>query len=99
MTRLLRRIAPFLALCLSLAVSACAVPGGQAPVHMTLTPVSFSQLPGWQADHAAQAMPAFLESCRRFSLSPQDLDLGGEGIARQLAGQGADWAAACAEAR
>lgn len=100
MTRRLRRVAPFLCLALTLVVAGCALPRATtAQVEMTLTPVSFSQIPGWSADRLSQALPAFLQDCTRFSLSPPDLALGGEGLAKRMAGQGADWRAACTAAR
>ena len=39
-----------------------AIPSGAGPA---LTPVGFDRLPGWSADRAAQAVPAFLAGCVR----------------------------------
>lgn len=57
---------------------------------LTLAPVAFQDLPGWQADRVAEALPALLRSCGRVSALP--------------AGQSpdsapADWAGVCDAAR
>ncbi|MEJ0019783.1 MAG: MltA domain-containing protein [Acetobacteraceae bacterium] len=41
-------------------LAGCAAP---QPDRLTLEPVPYSDLPGWQADHAAAALPALRESC------------------------------------
>ena len=61
--------------------------------------VSFDDLPGWNADQIAEALPAFKLSCTRFSLLPQDQKLGGSGIAARLGGKVGDWMPACTAAR
>ncbi len=85
-----------------LALAGCAVPPpltGAASSHAILTPVAFSALPGWQADHLSQAMPAFKLGCTRLAMSPPDQSLGGDGTAATLGGQAADWGGVCAAAR
>ncbi|MGH6990853.1 MAG: murein transglycosylase, partial [Stellaceae bacterium] len=42
-------------------VSGCVTPTPPKP-KLTLKPVSFTQLPGWHADHVARAIPALLKS-------------------------------------
>jgi membrane-bound lytic murein transglycosylase A len=64
-----------------------------------LTPVAFNDLPGWPESHPAQAMPPLLLTCERLALSPPDLTLGGNGVAKRLGGQGGDWLQACSDAR
>jgi len=44
------------------APSGVSVPSTPGPA---FTPVRFDQLPGWSADRAAEALPAFLEGCAR----------------------------------
>lgn len=95
-----RRAAP-LALAL-LALAAC-VP--QTALHrpgtrqaLALTEVPFAALPGWQADHPAEAVPAFLSGCRQLADAAASLALGGAGQAAALGGQPAEWQPACAVA-
>jgi membrane-bound lytic murein transglycosylase A len=42
-------------------LSACAAPSERD--HLTLTQVDFADLPGWNADHQSEAIPALLRSC------------------------------------
>ena len=72
-----------------LALSACAEP----PV--LPHPVAFTDLPGWQTDRVAEAIPAFREGCVALGRMPPDRALGGEGPLARRAG---DFAPACAEA-
>jgi membrane-bound lytic murein transglycosylase A len=93
--------APRLALvgALLLAVAGCA--GGEPPAQkpsgpparLTLTPVSFDQLPGWRTDRHAMALPAIRRSCARIRQLPADRPMGGEG---GIGGLAVDWRAACA---
>lgn len=59
-----------------------------APSHLVLAPASFAELPGWQGDDAAAAVPALLKSC------PHLARAGGDG----LAGTAADWQPICRDA-
>ncbi|HEX3348200.1 MAG TPA: murein transglycosylase A [Acetobacteraceae bacterium] len=63
---------------------------------MELTPVAFSQLPGWDSDRVASAMPAFLAGCGAMTSRSA---LGGQGEAARLGGTPADWQHVCAVAR
>jgi membrane-bound lytic murein transglycosylase A len=57
--------------------------------------IAFADIPGWAADRQHEAIPAFLEGCRRIAALPPDRALGGEGALAVTAGQ---LAPACAEA-
>ena len=72
---------------LSLALAACTQPFPH--------PVPFTDLPGWQSDRVAQAIPAFRESCAVIARMPADRALGGDG---PLARDARDFAPACAAA-
>jgi membrane-bound lytic murein transglycosylase A len=85
---------------LLVAVAGCA--GGKPPAsspppgtspRLTLTPISFDQLPGWTVDHQAAALPAIRRSCARIASLPADRPMGGEG---GIGGLAVDWRAACA---
>ena len=65
---------------------------------MTMTPVGFDRLPGWGADHPAEAVPAFLAGCAAIARSPAD-SLGGAGEAASRGGSPQQWREACAAAR
>ena len=65
---------------------------------MTLTPVGFDRLPGWAADHPAEALPAFLAGCIVLARNPEQ-NLGGDGEAASRGGTPAQWREACAAAR
>lgn len=69
-----------------------AAPG--APAGLTLTPVTFDQLPGWRQDRQAAALPAIHRSCARIAQLPADRPLG----AATVGGLAADWRAPCAAA-
>jgi len=45
---------------------------------VVLTPESYGDLPGWSADHHAEALPAFRRSCERFQTLAPDRLLGPE---------------------
>jgi membrane-bound lytic murein transglycosylase A len=79
-----RRVALFLA-CFGLA--SCV----SAPPRLTLTPVGFDQLAGWQDDDVSQAIPAFLKSCAALAKLDPAAPLG-------IAGSAAAWRAPCAAA-
>lgn len=64
-----------------------------------LTPVSLTALPGWQTDNIANALAAFVRSCNTILTLPADQALGGNGYARQTAGQAGLWQNACTGAK
>jgi membrane-bound lytic murein transglycosylase A len=83
---------------LALALSGCGqepaktlTPAATAPAQMGLSAVGFDKLPGWTADHAAEAVPPFLASCGRMA----DESLGGSGEAAKRGGMPAFWRTAC----
>lgn len=66
-----------------LTVSACeqeeARPPQQPPPEQAvLSPVGFEDLPGWNTDHHAEALPALLRSCARFLKQPPGKALGAQ---------------------
>ena len=87
----MRRAALLLALGL---LASCAAPPAlpPSPPRLDLTPVSFADLPGWDADRVAEALPALLKSCADIAQRADDAVAGPEG------GKAGDWRAACAEA-
>jgi membrane-bound lytic murein transglycosylase A len=64
----------------------------------SLTPVSFTALPGWSTDDTAEALIAFIRGCRAIEVMPPDQALGGNGFVQQTAGQAGQWQNACAGA-
>jgi membrane-bound lytic murein transglycosylase A len=62
--------------------------------HLILRPATFADLPGWQEDKVAQALPALLRSCVRISALPDETALGGDGFA----GTAGVWKPVCAAA-
>lgn len=62
-----------------------------------MTAAGFADLPGWEGDGLAGAVPAFLKSCARFAKAPEDAAFGpvDKGIDY---GRVADWLAACRQA-
>jgi membrane-bound lytic murein transglycosylase A len=74
---------------------AVAVPPG---IGTAFTPVRFDQLPGWNREHPAQALPALLATCVQYTALPRQ-PLGGTGIAEALGGTSNQWRAVCAAAR
>lgn len=62
-----------------------------AEPQLLLTPVAYSDLPGWREDDTAAALPALRRSCERFQRLPDDREIGPDG----LAGTAADWRAPC----
>jgi membrane-bound lytic murein transglycosylase A len=82
-----------------LALSGCVQPqvatSPAAPKHtLALSSVPFTAVPGWRQDHVAEAMPAFLASCRAI-LGPAAQPLGGQGEAAARGGTPAQWRPAC----
>ena len=101
-----RRAAGALGLLLALAVSlaACATlrepPGPHAATGPEgLRAVSFAALPGWNEDHPARSLAAFVRGCGELLYLPPDQALGGAGPAATLGGKAGDWTAACLAAR
>jgi membrane-bound lytic murein transglycosylase A len=94
-----RPAGPYAALLASLATAAlllagCAPakkPAAPAAV-LEMRPVSFAALPGWEADHTAEALPALARSCGRFAKLAPERSVG----PAALAGTIADWKPACA---
>lgn len=74
-------------------------PQSQAEHALSLTPVAFAALPGWQQDHPAEALPGFLANCRTLAALPPDQTLGGQAEAAALGGTAGLWGAACDAAR
>lgn len=80
------------------------VPKPSEPDRLTLAPVGFADLPGWNADRPAEALPALRQSCAKLEALPAEksLDLPGLTIrhgdwrepCRVLRGLGADETAA-----
>lgn len=61
---------------------------------LTLTKATFAELPGWRADHPAEAVPAFVRSCARIGELADGAPVGADGhggVAKQ-------WRHACAAA-
>jgi membrane-bound lytic murein transglycosylase A len=58
------------------------------------TPAAFRDLPGWEADSHADALPALAQSCGHFAERPAEEPVGPAG----LAGRAGDWHAVCAAA-
>jgi membrane-bound lytic murein transglycosylase A len=88
-------------------VFGCAAPGehrpettaGGAEHRLALTPVKYSDLPGWAEDHASEALAALLDQCRVLGSLPAEQKLGGQGEAQALGGTPVQWRAACEAAR
>lgn len=66
------------------------------PAELTLTAVSFAELPGWEQDRPDAALAAFRLTCGRWSKLADDRGVGGQ---NDLAGTLGAWRSACAEAR
>lgn len=84
-----------LALLVAAALAACEkkLPP-KPPEQLSLTAVSFAELPGWAEDNPAEAVPALLRSCARLEARPDETRLGQD--AGRLAGTAGDWRAPCA---
>ena len=81
------------ALALLLAGCAAVVPAG--PPAISLRPVDYATLSGWETDPVSTMLPAFLHQCRRLALLPADAALGGSGDAEAAGGKAADWTPFC----
>jgi membrane-bound lytic murein transglycosylase A len=76
-----------------LGLAGCAtVPPKTLPDRLTLTPVSFDDLAGWDKDTPKDALAAFRHSCTQLVAKPADSSLG-------IAGKIAAWRWACAAAQ
>lgn len=69
-----------------------------AKPELSLSAVSFADLPGWSQDHPAEALPVFLTGCRQLGDAAAGQSLGGQGEAAARGGQPAQWQPACAAA-
>jgi len=85
-----RRPLPILVLA-ALLLAACEKKPPEAG--LVLEPVAFEEIPGWQMDEMAQALPALARSCGRLDGQPEDRPVGPGGGG--LAGTVADWRPAC----
>ncbi|MCH2393531.1 murein transglycosylase A [Oceanibaculum sp.] len=79
---------------LLLVVAACA-PVTEKPDQLTLKPVGYADLPGWQADSLAEVMPALLKSCDRLKPQPPARNFGPD----ERFGTIGDWLPVCETAR
>jgi len=66
-------------------------PRSAPPDRLTLTPVAFTALAGWEGDDHAAALRAFLASCGRAAAMPADQAFGRDG----RVGTAGAWAAVC----
>ncbi len=92
-----RAVAAVAALLATAALSACALPPPGAP-GAALTPVGFSQLPGWPEAKPATVLRAFVQSCAALAQLPPRQDVGGRGETATLAGQAGQWTRVCTDA-
>ena len=84
----------FLSLCLALLLANCAPSKPPAP-KLTLTPVRFSDLPGWNNDASTAALGAFVKSCTELDRRPDSAATGPP----TLGVTAAAWRKPCAAAR
>jgi membrane-bound lytic murein transglycosylase A len=83
-----------------LAILSACVPAAPPPPklpeapHLTLTPVEFTSLPGWNEDHIVEALPSFLRSCAALAKLGDDEPVG----SNRVGGTAGQWRAACAAA-
>jgi membrane-bound lytic murein transglycosylase A len=63
---------------------------------LTLTSVDFTDLPGWQNDHVAEALPALLRSCALLIKRPVDAAIS---VTIPEAGKVGDWLPVCVKAQ
>lgn len=74
------------------ALAACEAP--KLPDRLVVAPARFSDLPGWNDDAMAGAVPALLRSCVRLARLPAEQMIGPEAAARPVA----QWQNVCEEA-
>jgi len=89
-----RLVAACLRVLLSGALLAGCAEQPQGQPTLTLRPVGYDALDGWQDDPASILLPALLQQCRRLALLPQDALLGGAGAVPQGSRAG-DWTPFC----
>ncbi|MGB0843193.1 MAG: murein transglycosylase A [Alphaproteobacteria bacterium] len=65
----------------------------RAPSKVSLTRTSFNELPGWDSDAVAKAIPAFRKSCAVLSAKPDQHYIG----KTKLGGKAEDWKYVCAK--
>ena len=88
----------FAAFLLALALASCAgqppapAPAPEPPARLVLTLARFAELPGWNADRHAEALPALRRTCARLARLADTQTIGTDA----LAGRVADWRAVCA---
>jgi membrane-bound lytic murein transglycosylase A len=75
-------------------LAGCATPP-RAPDKLALTPVTFTDLPGWSGDRVVQAIPALLRSCAVVAKRPADVAIS---ASIPEAGRARDWQSVCADA-
>jgi membrane-bound lytic murein transglycosylase A len=86
-----RTAAPLLLIVLALVACTPRLP---PPPRLTLAAAQFIDLPGWQGDDVAAALPAFLRSCASLAKLDDGAPIGPDG----LAGTAAQWRGPCAAA-
>lgn len=70
------------------------------PEHaLRLVPTPFAKVPGWQDDHLADALSAFLGNCRALGAMPAEQPLGGQAEAAARGGSPALWRPVCDAAK
>jgi len=85
-----------LGLALALLLASCApAPKPPAPAKLTLTPVAFSDLPGWSSDNTAAALAAFIKSCAARDRQPDNAVIAPAALGMTAA----QWRKPCAAAR
>ena len=70
-------------------LASCATSPSSAPDKLTLSPVRFADLPGWNEDRVSEAVPALARSCPVFTRRAAD-------VPRDILGKAADWSPPCA---
>jgi membrane-bound lytic murein transglycosylase A len=89
------RITRYVLLVGMIALAACEIEKTPAPEAATsYTPVAFDELPGWDADALAEALPAWQRSCARMAPQPDVKKIGPS--TGNVAGTVADWRPVCA---
>ena len=85
-----------ISLAAAVALASCgeAPPPEAVPERLVLTPVDYSDLPGWADDPVAAVLPALDRSCAHLAGQPDDRPVGPEEGA--VGGTVADWTEACA---
>ncbi len=96
-----RRLAALAALLAAAALAACAVPPGGVQSGASgapLTPIAFSQLPGWPESNPAAVLRAFVQGCAALAQLPPQQSVGGSGEAARLGGEAGQWSRVCSDA-